>query len=92
MTGVTDMLRLLMEDRKRRDDELEEERWRREEQITKEWEQYEREAGERMRLMKQQMEEFQRLVTKSGKRETLVRETFGMEKPKLMKLTMSRPA
>lgn len=85
------MLRLLMEDRKRRDDELEEERWRREEQITEEREQYEREAGERMKLMKQQMEEFQRLVTKSGKREALVREMFGMEKPKLTKLTMSRP-
>ena len=40
-----------------------------------------------MRLMNQQMEALQRLVTESGKREALVRETFGTEKPKLTKLT-----
>ena len=64
-----------------------EERWRREEQIAEEREWYEREAGEQMRLMNQQMEALQRLVTESGKREALVREMFGTEKPKLMKLT-----
>ena len=35
-TGVADMLRLLLEDRRRRDDELAEERRRREEQIAEE--------------------------------------------------------
>ena len=87
LTGMADMLRLLLEDCKRRDDELVGERQQREEQITEEQERYEREAGEQMRLMNQLMEALQRLVTESGKRKALVRETFGAEKPKLMKLT-----
>ena len=85
-TSIYLMLRLLLEDRRRRDDELAEKRRRRGEQIAEERERYEREAGEGMRLMNQQIEALQRLVTESGKREALVRETLGTEKPKLTKL------
>lgn len=70
-TGVADMLRLLLEDHRRRDDELAEERRRHEEQIAEEQERNEREAGERMRQMNQQMEALQRLVMESGKEKPL---------------------
>ena len=55
-TGVVDMLRLLLEDRWRRDWRTrggEAATWRREEQIAKERDRYERKAEERMRLMNQ---------------------------------------
>ena len=82
--SVADVLRMLVEDRRRREEELAEELKRREEQMTEEREHREKETEERMRMMQQQMEALQKLVAESSKQEEKKSE---MEQLKLTKLT-----
>ena len=82
--NIADVSRMLVEDRKRREEELVEELRRREEKMTEEREHREKETEERMRMMQQQMEALQKLVAESSKREEKKSE---MEQLKLAKLT-----
>ena len=74
----------LATERERREREIAEERERRERQIAEDREHRDREAVEHTRLMEKQMEALQTMVEASSKREATPRES---EQPKLTKLT-----
>ena len=80
-SSVVDVLRMLVEVRRRREEELAKGLKRRVEQMTEE--RAPRETEERMTMMQQQMEALQKLVPESRKRE----EKSEMEQLKLTKLT-----
>ena len=80
-SSVVDVLRMLVEVRRRREEELAKGLKRRVEQMTEE--RASKETEERMTMMQQQMEALQKLVPESRKRE----EKSEMEQLKLTKLT-----
>ena len=81
------MMRLMMDERKRYDNEITAERRRHDEELAEECQVRAREADERMNVMMRQMETLERLAAGAGVREPAARGgALGVGKPRLTKL------
>ena len=81
------MMRLMMDERKRYDNEITAERRRHDEELAEERQVRAREADERMNVMMRQMETLERLAAGAGVREPAARGgALGVGKPRLTKL------